>query len=52
MNVKSKLYWEMILGPWLIYFCTNIFDRWKNIEKLSSNESFSTEINGSLKKNF
>ena len=40
----------MILGPWLIYFCTNIFDRWKNIEQLSPNESFSTEINGSLKK--
>lgn len=47
---KSKLYWEMILGPWLIYFCTNIFDRWKNIEQLSPNKSFSTEINGSLKK--
>ncbi len=49
---KSKLYWEILLGPWLIYFCINIFDRWKNIEKLSSSENFSTEINESLKKFF
>ena len=47
---KSKIYWETILGPWLIYFCTNMFDRWKNIEKLSDSENYSTEINVSLKK--
>ena len=42
----------MILGPWLIYFCTYIFlIDWKNIENnYLPNESFSTEINGSLKK--
>ena len=47
---KSKIYWETILGPWLIYFCTNMFDRWKNIEKLSDSENYSTEINISLEK--
>lgn len=45
---KSKIYWEIILGPWLIIFCTNIFDRWKTIEKLNFEENFSTEINESL----
>lgn len=47
---KSNIYWEIILGPWLICFCTNIYDRWNIINELSFDESFSTEINESLEK--
>ena len=47
---KSDCFWEIILGPWLIYFCTNIFDRWKTITNISQQQNISTEINESLNK--
>ena len=48
---KSKLYWEILLDLGSFIF-VQIFLIDENIEKLSSSENFSTEINESLKKIF
>jgi len=47
---KSDLFWEIIVGPWLIYFCLNIFDRWKTINNIIGEKDIFTELNDSLKR--
>ena len=47
---KSDLFWETIVGPWLVYFCVNIFDRWKTINNIVGEKDIFTELNDSLKK--
>lgn len=31
---EDKQYWRTLLFPWLMYYCTIIFDRWENLQNL------------------
>ncbi len=31
---ENKQYWRTLLFPWLMYYCTVIFDRWENLQNL------------------
>ena len=31
---ENKQYWRTLLFPWLMYYCTIIFDRWENLQNL------------------
>tara|TARA_Y100001935_G_scaffold255448_1_gene268535 strand:- start:144 stop:1910 length:1767 start_codon:yes stop_codon:yes gene_type:complete len=31
---ENKEYWRTLLFPWLMYYCTIIFDRWENLQNL------------------
>ena len=41
---KDFKYWEKIVGPWLLYFITIIFDRYENIRNLDDKENIKTFI--------
>lgn len=47
---KSKLFWEILVGPWLIYYCVNIFDRWKLVTSIKYKKNLFTILNNSLNK--
>lgn len=33
----SIRYWEIVVGPWLIFFTQSVYDRWKSINKVVEN---------------
>ncbi len=41
---KDFKYWEKIVGPWLLYFITIVFDRYENLRNLDNKEKIKTFI--------
>jgi putative transferase (TIGR04331 family) len=46
---KKKNFWEIIIGPWLMTFCVNIFHKWKISQNFIYDESICTEIDNDTK---
>jgi len=46
---KQKNFWEIIIGPWLMTFCVNIFYKWKISQDFIYDESICTEIDNDTK---
>ena len=46
---KQKNFWEIIVGPWLMTFCVNIFHKWKIVQDFIKDESIFTEIDNDTK---
>lgn len=49
---KRSDFWEIIIGPWLMTFCVNLYDKWKISETQAENDKLFTEINPNLKDDF
>ena len=46
---KQKNFWEIIVGPWLMTFCVNIFHKWEITENFINDENIFTEIDNDTK---
>ena len=46
---KQKNFWEIVIGPWLMTFCVNIFHKWKISQDFIYDESICTEIDNDIK---
>ena len=46
---KQKNFWEIIVGPWLMTFCVNIFHKWEITKNFINDENIFTEIDNDTK---
>lgn len=52
-KIEKKInFWEVIIGPWIMTFCINLYDKWKISETHAENQNLYTEILSNIDNNF
>ncbi len=46
---KQKNFWEIIVGPWLMTFCVNIFHKWEITQNFINDKNIYTEIDNDIR---